>query len=52
MDEHNDNILIRYNETTDEVFFDRELERQLRESGVLKTEDVKKGTWSDEGRSK
>ena len=52
MDEHYDDNLIRYNETTDEVFLDRELERQLRESGVLKTEDVKKGTWSDEGRSK
>jgi hypothetical protein len=44
MDEHYDDILIRYNETTDEVFLDREFERQLRKSGVLNTEDVKAGT--------
>lgn len=38
------NALIQYDESTDEIIIDEALERELREGGVLKTEDVKKGT--------
>ncbi len=42
--ERYDNVLIKYDESTDEIFIDEALERELRLSGVLKTEDIKKGT--------
>ncbi|MGZ3790531.1 MAG: hypothetical protein ACXVLQ_18585, partial [Bacteriovorax sp.] len=42
--EKHDNVLIQYDESTDEIVIDEALERELRESGILKTEDAKKGT--------
>lgn len=45
--ERYDNALIQYDESTDEIVIDEALERELRMSGVLKTEDIKKGTVCD-----
>jgi flagellar biosynthesis/type III secretory pathway M-ring protein FliF/YscJ len=34
-----DNSLIKYDASTDEVVIDKELEKQLREAGILSTQD-------------
>lgn len=47
--ERYDNALIQYDESTDEIVIDEALERELRASGVLKTEDIKQGTVCDGG---
>ena len=47
--ENYDNDSIKYDESTDEVVIDEALERELRESGILKTESVKRGVVSEGG---
>ena len=41
--ERYDNALIQYDESTNEMLVDEALERELRLSGFLKMEDIKKG---------
>lgn len=39
---HLDNDLIKYDAATDEIIIDKDLEKQLRNSGILSTQDAVK----------
>jgi len=43
--EYMESSLIVYDESLDKIIIDETLELELRKSGILKTEDAKKGTY-------